>query len=61
MKKYKIVEEYNEKTVVTTTTSFDEAVMTYQAQMDGTSQPAKRIMLFMGEKDEVTLIVDKEL
>ena len=61
MKKYKIVEVYDEKVVTTSTNSFDEAVTVYQDQMDGTSQPAARISVYMDNDGEEILIVDMEL
>lgn len=61
MGKYKIVEVYDEKVVTTSTDSFDEAVMTYQDQMDGTSQPADSIKVYMDNNGKEILIVDKEL
>ena len=61
MRKYKIVEMYDEKIVTTSTNSFDEAVTAYQNQMDGTSQPADRISIYMDNDGEEILIVDMEL
>ena len=61
MEKYKIVEVYDEKVVTTSTDSFDEAVMAYQDQIDGTSQPADCIKVYMECDGKYVLIVDKEL
>ena len=61
MRKYQIVEEYIEKIVTTSTNSFDEMVLVYQDQMNGTTQPAERIKVYMECDGKYVLIVDKEL
>ena len=53
MKKFSITEMYNEKTVITYTDSFDEAIQTYQDQMDGSSSPADRIIVCMKYNDKL--------
>lgn len=59
MRKYKIVEVYNEKTVVTSTDSFDEAVLTYQDQIGGETSPARTITFYMKWKDHYVLVNHK--
>ena len=61
MRKYQIVEEYDEKIVTTSTNSFDEMVLVYQDQMNGTTRPADRIKVYMECDGKYVLIVDKEL
>lgn len=61
MGKYEIIEVYNEKVVTTTTDSFDEAIMTYQDQIDGTSKPADKITIKMHYGGQYITICDKEL
>lgn len=47
MKKYKVVEVYDEKVVETTTDSFNEAIMVYTDQINGTSYPCDSIAVFV--------------
>ena len=61
MKKYKIVEVYDEKVVETTTDSFNEAIMTYTDQIDGTSRPCDSIAVFVWIESDYYCIYSTDL
>lgn len=61
MKQYKIVEVYDEKTVETTTDSFEVAIQVIRDQQDGNTTSADRVALHSYLKGEYVLIGEIEL
>lgn len=61
MERYKIVEVYDEKTVETTTNSFEVAMQVIRDQQDGSITSADRVTLYSYLQDKYVRIGEIEL